>query len=482
MMMLSIMMIISFSTLLVCNAFSTVGLAASFRIGGRSCTSTATTAAATTKTTTSFPLWMSSTYYDNNNAVIPNKRLERIDEQGRRRSDYMVESSSSSDENYNYRGGRRTRLNDGMNRRQRWNPYSYDSSYRRSHEDRSNYRNNNNIGHYDSWYDGTSFSQHGRSVAMRELHNQQRWRPQQQKEYWYDRTIDSSSSSYGAPIVQGGSRKTFSKMNLGGRSGSTRDDDNSQTVVELGTEGRPLYANIETWEGPDNTRSSLNFYSEDGYDYGVRVLSGSRRRQNHRYGNWYDETVSVRNTGPLEYPMQARVDTVRHNYNKQQYRSYLGGRSSRSDSNSYVQELNGDQFRSYGGSSSSSRISNNYGMSSSYGSSDGTVPTGPNAKTIQGGGATRHWQLSPQVQSVKVELHSQGLPIMARIELLQGPNNVKTLGDVYQEDGYDRPFICVLDTGNYGCYNKGTIQITNDGPMEFPIVASVEAHEVSSFY
>uniref|UniRef100_A0A7S2YPK7 Uncharacterized protein n=1 Tax=Entomoneis paludosa TaxID=265537 RepID=A0A7S2YPK7_9STRA len=403
----------------------------------------------------------------------------RRDSSGRRYSDYM----SQSDENYNYRNSGTSRRRFGNDyayggssirgRSTRWEPSSYDNYYsgRRYGND---YRPSN-FGSR-SWYDDTSFSSYGRQHARRSAGA--RWRPQH-KHRWYEKTTDRGYT----PNIQGGTRQTFSKRGGG--------YDDSQTVLELGSEGRPLYANVETWEGPDNTRASLNFYSQDGLDYGVRVLQGSR------YGrdNWNDETVSIRNTGPMEYPMQARVDNVRGGAGR--YASYGGGMStpttsrggayrSSSYNDGYVRESNGDAFRSYGGSSSSygygGRTSSISGSSysSSYG---GSVPTGVNAKTIQGGGATRHWQLSPEVQSVKVELHSQGLPIMARIELLQGPNNVKTLGEVYQEDGYERPFVCVLDTGDSEyTYNKGTIQIINEGPMEFPIVASVEAHEVMAYY
>eukprot|EP00523_Entomoneis_sp_CCMP467_P010627 CAMPEP_0168738374 /NCGR_PEP_ID=MMETSP0724-20121128/10897_1 /TAXON_ID=265536 /ORGANISM="Amphiprora sp., Strain CCMP467" /LENGTH=495 /DNA_ID=CAMNT_0008785709 /DNA_START=289 /DNA_END=1776 /DNA_ORIENTATION=- len=328
-----------------------------------------------------------------------------------------------------------------------------------------------------SWYDDTSFSGYDRYRGYRD-NGYNRWNPRR-KEYWSDRTMDS----YGAPTVQGGTRRTFSKR--GGGGGRYGDD---QTVLELGTDGRPLYANVETWEGPDNTRASLNFYSQDGLDYGVRVLSGNR------HGSWYDETTSVRNTGPMEYPMRARVDSVRNNNyygggggSSSYYGGGSGSFSQRGRSDPYIRESSGDSFR-YGSSGSSygssGRSTSFYGSGyGEYASSSYSPASGANSKSIQGGGATRHWQLSPHVESIRVELHSQGLPIMAKVELLQGPNCVKTLGEVYQEDGYDRPFVCVLDTGDGEFqYNKGTLQITNEGPMEFPITAVVEAHELVPYY
>jgi hypothetical protein len=180
--------------------------------------------------------------------------------------------------------------------------------------------------------------------------------------------------------------------------------------VILSTDGRPLDADVQLWQGPDNTPTKMRVYSEDG---SVRPFSAVVECP---YGG--ANTVAVRNIGQIEFPLAAYV------------------------------------------------IANDV---------DEPVSDFRETSTIVQGGALRTFDFDPTVESIEVVLRTDGRPLNARIELLQGPNNNKKVIELYGEDGLERPFFAIIDTPGSG----NVVRIVNTAPMEFPMFASVQPHSIN---
>lgn len=214
------------------------------------------------------------------------------------------------------------------------------------------------------------------------------------------RTVSNSKFGTKEPvIVQGGSLKTWSFIS----------PNVERVKVILDTEGRPLDSDIELWQGPDNTPHKMRVYVEDGALRPFSTVIETPRSPS---------TIAIRNTGHLEFPMNAIVEA-------------------------------------------------DTGLAR---------PLAKKRPLIIQGGALRTFPFDPRVQSVEVLLKTDGRPLNARIELLQGPNNNKQVVELYTEDGLDRPFYVEIETPGSG----NVVRVVNTATVEFPMTAWVEAKSVNN--
>jgi hypothetical protein len=203
----------------------------------------------------------------------------------------------------------------------------------------------------------------------------------------------------------------------GGSRGTVYDPYNERAQeVSIQTDGRPLAATFELWEGPNNTPQKMKVYSEDG-----RMRPFTSVVEKPRPGG---SAMDIRNTGPMEFPLTAAV-----------------------------------------GAGTSTKLS-----SDSVSSADFSLGT-----TIQGG-ALFTFPFGPSVRSVQVSIRTDGMPLMAIVEIWQGPGSVRQIAKIYTDNGLNRPFAAVIETPGYG----STIAIRNVGPMEFPLTASVVPYRTES--
>jgi len=201
--------------------------------------------------------------------------------------------------------------------------------------------------------------------------------------------------------VQGGTLKTCSF-----------DEEVERVSVYLKTEGRPLNADVELWQGPDNSPQQMTVYLEDGSLRPFRCVVESPGSSN---------SVSIRNTAEMEFPLFAGLDVE---------------------------------------------------LDKSSASPTALLKQDKASFRIVQGGAVYTTPFSSTVSSVQVVLETDGRPLNARIELLQGPNNTKQIMEVYTEDGAARPFVVVIDTPGSG----NVVRIVNTNTIEYPLSACVDAY------
>jgi hypothetical protein len=261
---------------------------------------------------------------------------------------------------------------------------------------------------------------------------------------WWQSGANQSNS------LQGNSRKTW----------SSQDPWNQRSShVHLQSERpySPLTATVDFLQGPGNTARKMRVYSEDGYARPLRANFANPSGGSRGYSN----TIDVKNTGPLEFPMAAGVSQ------SQQPMMYGGGGGGGRQMGQMGQMNDGPMMN--GQQQQQGPMMNGQQQQQMMGG--GMTGGGyKEMKTVQGG-SLKTYSFSPYVNYVQVDIETDGMPCYAKIEVSQGPGDARQTYEVYSDDG--TPWQGIVETPGYGC----TILIKNKGPMAYPIKASCEPME-----
>lgn len=186
--------------------------------------------------------------------------------------------------------------------------------------------------------------------------------------------------------------------------------DSPLTQIVMRSSGRPMYADIELWIGPDWNPFMMKAYSQDGQKRPISTLIGQKQ---------LDHSISVKNTGADELPFDCNIRVV-----KAEDKMVL-------DRAKLVESLERTK--------------------------------------VQGDGAIYSVTLEPEVERAQVHLETDGMKLEARVEVLNAPNNVKQVFEFHTNAGALRPFYTQFECP--GAVN--VIRIKNKATVEFPCYARV---------
>jgi len=173
--------------------------------------------------------------------------------------------------------------------------------------------------------------------------------------------------------------------------------------LAIKSEGRPIDTDVQLWTTPDYVPTKFRIYTENGALRPVHAIIETPVSP---------KTVAVYNKASIEFPFDATV--AKTGLEKAYY------------------ALQSEPY-----------------------------------ELVQGGGSVKAYTFPAEVQSVQVLLKTDERNMKAKIELTQGPNEIKQVIDLYASKGYKNPFYCVIQTP--GAVN--TIRIINGNTVEFPFDA-----------
>jgi hypothetical protein len=241
--------------------------------------------------------------------------------------------------------------------------------------------------------------------------------------------LSGSSSAFAPPVAPAAAAAKQSALFSTVGAGETRiegqtmrtwkvDRDSTKIHVQLKTNWRPSHCEVNLWHGPDYSPTNMKIYLENGKTYPLSLVLKPK-------GLGLD-TIQVLNTASQEFPMTASVQQQGGTQNTGFFKA--------------PEELK---------SLSTPRL-------------------------IQGAGDVEAFPLPTSANKIQVHIEAaEGQRnVKFKMELLQGPNNVKQSIEFYASTAYKTPFYAVFTTPGVGY----TVRIVNEYPLEFPMYAYVEPY------
>ena len=271
----------------------------------------------------------------------------------------------------------------------------------------------------------------------------------------------SDASTQGAShTVQGGSLRTYGRDH---DQYALKDEHLHYSIRS--NSNRPIQADLEVWQSPDYAPQTLKAYSQDGTTHPWNVSFQSPNNA----GN----TMAVRNTGPLEFPLQADID--RHDNIVNHYHDGVTGGPISSPTPPPLQPPPRENDARHTVMHDADEVAFHRQKRQEMNARNGLVV---DSRTINGGDIDyfrvqdEHVAGTPlEIQRMEVILETDGMPLTANVELWQGPGNIKQIAQVYSDNGLTKPFRAVIETPSDG--TTRTICVLNTGPVAYPLVASV---------
>lgn len=155
--------------------------------------------------------------------------------------------------------------------------------------------------------------------------------------------------------------------------------------VDMTSDGRPMYSDINLWIGPDWTPMTMKTYSYDGYKRPLKCIIGTRNKQ---------ATIEVKNTGSYELPITCTAAYAKPPFS----------------------DLRND------------------------------LPNKVEGAYVEGGGAVHSVTFDPTVEQAQILLKTDLRQLNAKVEVLNAPNNYKQTFEIFTNNGVLNSLYVVVDT------------------------------------